>query len=72
MYVGRAQKKSEREAELKENLERARNEKFKKFEGLNLYVKNLNDSINDLNLRGLFEFFGEIGSCKVLLSLFAS
>uniref|UniRef100_M8ARJ2 Polyadenylate-binding protein 5 n=1 Tax=Aegilops tauschii TaxID=37682 RepID=M8ARJ2_AEGTA len=67
LYVGRAQKKSEREAELKENLERARNEKFKKFEGLNLYVKNLDDSINDLNLRGLFEFFGEIGSCKVMV-----
>ncbi|XBI15650.1 hypothetical protein VPH35_058028 [Triticum aestivum] len=67
LYVGRAQKKSEREAELRENFERARNEKFKKFEGLNLYVKNLDDSINDLNLRGLFEFFGEIGSCKVMV-----
>ena len=72
LYVGRAQKKSEREAELKENFERARNEKFKKFEGLNLYVNNLDDSINDLNLRGLFDFFGEIGSCKVLLYLFSS
>ncbi|XP_044336644.1 polyadenylate-binding protein 3-like [Triticum aestivum] len=68
LYVGRAQKKSEREAELRENFERARNEKFKKFEGLNLYVKNLDDSINDLNLRGLFEFFGEIGSCKVMVN----
>ncbi|XP_044336642.1 polyadenylate-binding protein 3-like [Triticum aestivum] len=67
LYVGRAQKKSEREAELKENFECARNEKFKKFEGLNLYVKNLDDSINDLNLRGLFEVFGEIGSCKVMV-----
>ncbi|XBI15658.1 hypothetical protein VPH35_058036 [Triticum aestivum] len=67
LYVGRAQKKSEREAELKENFERARNEKFKKFEGLNLYVKNLDGSINDLNLRGLFEFSGEIGSCKVMV-----
>ncbi|XP_037408983.1 polyadenylate-binding protein 3-like [Triticum dicoccoides] len=67
LYVGRAQKKSEREAELKENFECARNEKFKKFEGLNLYVKNLDDSINDLNLGGLFEVFGEIGSCKVMV-----
>ncbi|XBI15660.1 hypothetical protein VPH35_058038 [Triticum aestivum] len=67
LYVGRAQKKSEREAELKENFERARNKKFKKFEGLCLYVKNLDDSINGLNLRGLFEFFGEIGSCKVMV-----
>ncbi|XP_073351989.1 polyadenylate-binding protein 5-like [Aegilops tauschii subsp. strangulata] len=67
LYVGRAQKKSEREAELKENFERARNKKFKKFEGLCLYVKNLDDSIDGLNLRGLFEFFGEIGSCKVMV-----
>ena len=33
LYVGRAQKKSEREAELKENFERARNENSKSLMG---------------------------------------
>ncbi|XP_047053088.1 polyadenylate-binding protein 4-like [Lolium rigidum] len=67
MYVGRAQKKEERQAELKAKFERERNEKFKQFEGLNLYMKNLDDSIGDVHLRNLFENFGEIGSCKVMV-----
>ncbi|KAM0860255.1 hypothetical protein ACQ4PT_046653 [Festuca glaucescens] len=67
MYVGRAQKKEERQAELKAKFERERNEKFKQFEGLNLYLKNLDDSIGDVHLRNLFENFGEIGSCKVMV-----
>uniref|UniRef100_A0ACD6AHE5 Uncharacterized protein n=1 Tax=Avena sativa TaxID=4498 RepID=A0ACD6AHE5_AVESA len=47
LYVARAQKKAERQAELKAKFERERTEKLKKFEGLNLYIKNLDDSIND-------------------------
>ena len=50
LYVGRAQKKAERQAELKAKFERERADKFKMFEGLNLYVKNLDDSINDVHL----------------------
>ena len=33
LYVGRTQKKSEREAELKENFERARNDNSKSLKG---------------------------------------
>ncbi|KAM0923173.1 hypothetical protein ACQ4PT_005729 [Festuca glaucescens] len=67
MYVGKAQKKEERQAELKAKFERERNEKFKQFEGLNLYMKNLDDSIVDVHLRNLFENFGELWSCKVMV-----
>uniref|UniRef100_A0ACD6AIG2 Uncharacterized protein n=1 Tax=Avena sativa TaxID=4498 RepID=A0ACD6AIG2_AVESA len=67
LYVARAQKKAERQAELKAKFERERTEKLKKFEGLNLYIKNLDDSINDVHLRNLFENFGEIASCKVMV-----
>ncbi|KAL5199316.1 hypothetical protein ABZP36_020519 [Zizania latifolia] len=62
LYVGRAQRKSERQAELQAKYER-RAEKL----AVNLYLKNLDDDINDERLRKLFECFGEIGSCKVML-----
>ncbi|KAK3423261.1 hypothetical protein EUGRSUZ_F00193 [Eucalyptus grandis] len=65
-YVGRAQKKSERELELKARFEQSMKETVDKFQGVNLYVKNLNDSIDDEKLKELFSEFGTITSCKVM------
>ncbi|KAJ7516723.1 hypothetical protein O6H91_22G068600 [Diphasiastrum complanatum] len=65
-YVGRAQKKSEREAELRAKFEQERKEKSEKFQGVNLYLKNLDDSIDDEKLREMFSEFGNIVSCKVM------
>jgi polyadenylate-binding protein len=65
-YVGKAQKKSERELELKGRFEQSMKETVDKFQGLNLYIKNLDDSINDEKLKELFSDFGAITSCKVL------
>lgn len=64
-YVGKAQKKSEREQELKTRFEQSVKEAADKSQGLNLYVKNLDDSINDDKLKELFAPFGTITSCKV-------
>lgn len=64
-YVGKAQKKSEREVELKGRFEQTMKENVDKNEGLNLYIKNLDDSITDDKLRELFLEFGTITSCKV-------
>lgn len=64
-YVGRAQKKSERELELKARFEQSMKETVDKFQGVNLYVKNLDDSIDDEKLKELFSEFGTITSCKV-------
>lgn len=64
-YVGKAQKKSEREQELKSRFEQSMNEVADKFQGSNLYVKNLDDSIDDEKLKDLFSEFGSITSCKV-------
>lgn len=64
-YVGKAQKKSERELELKGRFEQSMKETVDKYQGLNLYVKNLDDSINDEKLQDLFAEFGTITSCKV-------
>ncbi|KAM7262788.1 hypothetical protein ACFE04_000471 [Oxalis oulophora] len=65
-YVGKAQKKSEREMELKGKFEQNLKEMVDKFEGLNLYVKNVDDSVTDDKLKELFLEFGTIISCKVM------
>lgn len=65
LYVGRAQRKVEREAELKAKFEQDRISRFEKLKGANLYVKNLDDSIDDEKLKEVFAEFGSITSCKV-------
>ncbi|KAK3022537.1 hypothetical protein RJ639_047475 [Escallonia herrerae] len=65
-YVGKAQKKSERELELKGRFEQSVKEAVDKSQGLNLYLKNLDDSISDDKLMELFSPFGMITSCKVM------
>ncbi|OMO63241.1 hypothetical protein COLO4_32626 [Corchorus olitorius] len=65
-FVGKAQKKSEREVELKQRFEQTMKEAADKFQGANLYVKNLDDSISDEKLKELFSQYGTITSCKVM------
>lgn len=65
LYVGRAQRKSEREAELRAKFEQERISRFEKLKGANLYLKNLDDTINEEKLKDLFSKFGTITSCKV-------
>jgi len=66
LFVSRAQKKAEREDELRKTYETAKQEKMSKYQGVNLYIKNLEDDIDDEKLRGEFEPFGTITSCKVM------
>lgn len=68
-FVGRAQRKVEREAELKAKFEQERISRFEKLQGANLYLKNLDDSINDEKLKELFSEFGTITSSKVRFSV---
>ncbi|XP_076915893.1 polyadenylate-binding protein 2-like [Bidens hawaiensis] len=65
-YVGKAQKKHEREQELKQKFEQSMKEAVDKSQGLNLYIKNLDDTIDDENLKELFSSFGTITSYKVM------
>ena len=65
LYVGRAQRKAEREAELKAKIEQERISRYEKLQGANLYLKNLDDSFSDEKLKDLFSEFGTITSCKV-------
>jgi polyadenylate-binding protein len=66
LYVGRAQKKHEREEELRKQYEQARMEKASKYQGVNLYIKNLADDIDDEKLRDIFSTYGTITSAKVM------
>merc|ERR1712227_842412 len=66
VYVGRAQKKAERQAELEKKFEAIKMERMNRFQGVNLYVKNLDDTIDDERLRQEFAPFGTITSAKVM------
>ncbi|XP_046991675.1 polyadenylate-binding protein 4-like isoform X1 [Schistocerca americana] len=67
LYVGRAQKKAERQQELKRKFEQLKIERLNRYQGVNLYVKNLDDTIDDERLRKEFAPFGTITSAKVML-----
>lgn len=66
LVVTRAQKKEEREKELRDQFERLKQERQKKYAGVNLYVKNLSDNIDDDRLREEFAKYGDITSAKVM------
>ncbi|KAF9342289.1 Protein phosphatase PP2A regulatory subunit B, partial [Mortierella sp. AD094] len=66
LFVTRAQKKGEREEELKKQYEQQKLEKLSKYQGVNLYIKNLDDDIDDERLRQEFSVYGVITSAKVM------
>lgn len=101
IYVGRAQKRLERQGELKRKFELIKQDRIQRyqvldpnytkvvlrrlqnpeglkmgfssssgFQGVNLYVKNLDDSIDDERLRKEFAPYGTITSAKVLHTCF--
>lgn len=66
VFVGRAQKKAERQAELKKKFEALKMERLNRYTGVNLFVKNLDDTIDDDKLRQEFAPFGTVTSAKVM------
>lgn len=69
LYVGRAQKKSERERELRAKFEAEKMDRISKFQGVNLYVKNLDETVTDDMLRDEFANIGTITSARVMKDL---
>lgn len=65
LYVQRAQTKNERQREFRQRTA-ANNVGRPESEGLNLYVKNLDDASDEDSLRILFEPFGTITSVKTM------
>lgn len=65
LFAGPFRKRSEREAERKRLQEQKRKDYRAKFQGVNLFIKNLDDSIDEDRLRHEFSKFGNITSVKV-------
>ncbi|KAM4563946.1 polyadenylate-binding protein 1-like [Odontesthes bonariensis] len=66
LYAGRAQKRLERQGELKRKFDQIKQDRIQRYQGVNLYVKNLDDSIDDERLRNEFSPYGTITSAKVM------
>lgn len=66
LYVNRAQKKSERDREISTRLAAMNQERASKYQGMNLYVKNLDDSITDEFFKETFAQFGTITSARIM------
>ena len=41
-------------------------ERINKYQGVNLYVKNLDESLDDETFQKAFEQYGQITSCRVM------
>ncbi|KAK1801583.1 hypothetical protein P4O66_004544 [Electrophorus voltai] len=67
VYVGYAQKKGERQTGLKRKFEQMKQDGMTRYQGDNLYVKNLDDGLDDARLRKEFSPFGTITSAKVMM-----
>jgi len=66
IWCARAQKKGEREAELKKKFKQIKMERMTKYSGINLYIKNLDDDVKEEQLRKEFASFGNIRSLKIM------
>jgi len=62
LYAARAQPRAERAEMLRKNREERQN----KYQGVNLYIKNLDDSVDEEKLRKPFAEFGTITSVKIM------
>ena len=66
LFVGPFQKKNIRQSEIKRKKDLQRQERMNKYQGVNLYIKNLDDTITDERLKSEFAKFGTITSARVM------
>jgi len=66
LYVGKAQKKIDRIREMKLKAEKENLERINKFQGMNLYVKNIADDMTDDIFREAFLPYGTITSARIM------
>ena len=67
LYAARAQTEAEKQMDLKSQFEKRKIEHINRYQGVNLYVKNLDDTIDDARLREEFSAYGTITSAKVMM-----
>jgi polyadenylate-binding protein len=66
LYVAKFKSRFERQREKDKNASLRKFERLSKFPGINLYIKNLDDSIDEDFLRDLFSKFGSVLSTRVM------
>lgn len=66
LYVNRAQKKSERVRENRSRVDAMKLERINKFQGMNLYVKNIDDTVTEETFKEAFTPFGTITSARIM------
>ncbi|KAJ6365739.1 hypothetical protein OIU76_030499 [Salix suchowensis] len=66
IYVARAQTKAERQRILSAQFEQRRKERLQKFKGLNVYVKQIDENVDDSQLNDYFSQCGVISSAKIM------
>ena len=66
LYVNKAQKRVDRVREIKHKIEAEKEDKISKFQGMNLYVKNIDDSVTDEIFREQFAKFGTVTSARIM------
>ncbi|CAF1481925.1 unnamed protein product, partial [Adineta steineri] len=66
LYVRRFQKNNEQQSEVERKEDVQRQERMNKYQGVNLYIKNLDDTIDDGRLRKEFSKFGTIYSATIM------
>jgi polyadenylate-binding protein len=59
-------KKAAREKVIHDKFVKVKRERMQQFQGLNLYVKNLDDSVDDERLKQEFSQFGTITSARIM------
>jgi polyadenylate-binding protein len=65
LFVGRAQKKSERQRDLEVKRSHAKSEREQMLANRNLYVRNLDESITEELLQAEFEKYGKVVSVRI-------
>lgn len=66
LYVGRAMKKIERERLLRDQYEKKKLDMIRTYQGRNLYVRNLDESMTEEALQEAFKQFGEVESARIM------
>jgi polyadenylate-binding protein len=72
LYCGPAEKMAKRKAKLKAQFDKIKADQIAKYQNVNLYVKNLDDTVTEENLKEIFEPFGVITSAKLMMDGTAS
>jgi polyadenylate-binding protein len=66
IFCGPAEKAAQRRSKLKAQFDKIKQDQILKYQNVNLYIKNLDDTISEEKLKQIFEPFGVITSHKLM------